>query len=268
MSTEVLQQQGGGLHATVSGNPDGEAIVFLHGGGLASWMWRPQAERLADYRCYLVDMPETGRSQGVGPFTMAGAAAAVASLIREQVPGGRAHLVGLSLGAQVGLQLLATDPGVVDRAVLSGPLVLPMRGSRLQMTLLRWLLPTRHWEAGIRLNLRSLGLSGEWLPDLRETVTTLTDDGIMRMVAENQRFRVPPGLERCAVPTLIIVGSKEPKVMRDSARAAAAAVPGAQGAFARGLGHVWNLEDPDRFSALVRAWLTGGDWPDRIEPIT
>lgn len=34
-------------------------------------------------------------------------------------------------------------------------------------------------------------------------------------------------------------------------------IPGAQGVTVPGAGHVWNLEDPERFTALVRAWAAG-----------
>ena len=54
---------------------------------------------------------------------MGRAATAVAELIRSRVGTGRAHVVGFSLGAQVGVQLLATEPKLVDRAVLSGTVI-------------------------------------------------------------------------------------------------------------------------------------------------
>ncbi len=77
----------------------GEAIVFLPGGGLSSWSWRPVAEQLSEFRCFLVALPEHGRSSDVRPFTMQLAASEVRNLIEGRC-GGRAHVVGLSLGAQ------------------------------------------------------------------------------------------------------------------------------------------------------------------------
>ena len=60
---------------------------------------------------------------------MAGAATAVAELIRSRVGTGRVHVVGFSLGAQVGVQLLATAPELVDRAVLCGTIINAMPGA-------------------------------------------------------------------------------------------------------------------------------------------
>ena len=60
----------------------------------------------------------------------------MAELIRSRVGSGRAHVVGLSLGAQVGVQLLATEPKLVDRAVLCGTVINTMPGVRLTGLLL------------------------------------------------------------------------------------------------------------------------------------
>lgn len=40
------------LHVEEHGPEAGSSIVFLHGGGGAGWMWRPQVEELKDrYHC-------------------------------------------------------------------------------------------------------------------------------------------------------------------------------------------------------------------------
>ena len=75
--------------------------------------------------------PSTGESFQRGPFEMDRAATAVAELVRSRVGTGRVHVVGHSLGAQVGAQLLATEPELVDRAVLCGTIINAMPGVRL-----------------------------------------------------------------------------------------------------------------------------------------
>ena len=60
----------------------------------------------------------------------------MAELVRSRVGTGRVHLVGLSLGAQVGTQLLAIAPELVDRAVLCGTIVDAMPVVRVTAPLL------------------------------------------------------------------------------------------------------------------------------------
>ena len=111
------------LFVRESGPVGAPAIVFLHGAYTSGWSWEPVVERMQQYRCLVPDLPHYGKSFEQGPFEMGRAAAAVAELIRSRVDTGRAHLVGLSLGAQVGVQLLATEPKLVDRAVLCGTVI-------------------------------------------------------------------------------------------------------------------------------------------------
>ena len=108
------------LFVRESGPVGAPTIVFLHGAYTSGWSWEPVVERMQQYHCLVPDLPHYGKSFEQGPFEMGRAATAVAELIRSRAGTGRAHVVGLSLGAQVGVQLLATEPKLVDRAVLCG----------------------------------------------------------------------------------------------------------------------------------------------------
>ena len=54
-------------------------------------------------------------------------------------------------------------------------------------------------------------------------------------------------------------GEREYDVMRRSALDLVAALPGARGAIARGLGHNWPVAAPDLAAATIRAWLTSSE---------
>ena len=144
------------LFVRESGPAGAPAIVFLHGGLMSGWTWDSVVGRMQEYHCLVPDLPQYGKSFQQGPFDIGRAADAVAELIRTRVQAGRAHLVGLSLGAQVGVRLLATEPQLIDRAVLAGTFVNTMPAVRLtrrlaglaaRTPLFRWLLITRHWDA-------------------------------------------------------------------------------------------------------------------------
>jgi pimeloyl-ACP methyl ester carboxylesterase len=108
------------LHLHIAGDSDAPAIVFLHGAGIPGWMWAPQLAALSPrFRCIVPDLPGHGESKSAAWVSIADTAAQVAQIIREHTRG-RAHVVGLSLGAQVVLQVLNDHPNVVDRAIMSG----------------------------------------------------------------------------------------------------------------------------------------------------
>ena len=82
-------------------------------------MWDPQIGELGDrFRCLLVDHPGHGKSPTApGPYTIAGLAdGVVAALDRVEVD--RAHVVGLSIGAMIGMALAIDHPDRVDRLAL------------------------------------------------------------------------------------------------------------------------------------------------------
>jgi len=92
------------------------------------------------------------------------------------------------------------------------------------------------------------------------------------MILENQRFRIPPGLDRVQVPALIVAGQHELAIVRRSARDLATTLPAGQGylvAFSKRAAkeHSWNLHRPDLFNAVTRAWLTDQPLPAGLIPL-
>jgi pimeloyl-ACP methyl ester carboxylesterase len=94
-------------------------IVLLHGAILSRTMWRPMVALLRDrYRCISLDLPGHGTQAGE-PFTMDAAVARVTETIDGQA-GGRAVLVGLSLGGYVAMAVAGTSPARVRGLVVAG----------------------------------------------------------------------------------------------------------------------------------------------------
>jgi pimeloyl-ACP methyl ester carboxylesterase len=269
------------LHVAEYGPQSASAktIVFLHGGGGAGWMWAPQVDALStDFHVLVPDLPEQGLSTDAGEFEIGSAARQVAELIRERAHGGRAVVVGLSEGAQVGLQLLAAEPDVVEKAVLSSPLVRPLPGGGLTSArMLRWsyrasIAPFRNVAWWIRLNMHSAaGVPDAYYDDFAESFRTLSESGFVDLMLANQRYRLPAGLSAVAVPTLVVVGEHEYAAMKGSATDIASALADAR-AFEvhhpvkRPLAqeHNWNLVEPELFTRTVRAWIEGGELPPEL----
>lgn len=94
-------------------------IVFVHGALMGRAVWRPQIDALADrYRCISVDLPGHGTQRDVA-FELDDAAAGVIRAI-DEATGGRAVLVGLSLGGYVAMTVAARHPERVRGLVIAG----------------------------------------------------------------------------------------------------------------------------------------------------
>ncbi len=101
----------------VVGPADAPAIVCLHGTRVTRTMWDPQVAGLADrYRVIALDLPGHGMLADVR-FTVERATDHVAAVI-DEAAGGRAVLVGQSLGGYVAMDVAATRPERVAGLVL------------------------------------------------------------------------------------------------------------------------------------------------------
>lgn len=125
-------------------------VVFLHALRTSRTMWRPQvaAVEAAGHRALAVDLPGHGTRMGE-EFTLEGAVQAAADAV--DAVGGRALVVGLSLGGYVGIAHAARHPGQVAGLVAASCCTRPFRPvvggwEALSRALLR--LPDR----GARLN--------------------------------------------------------------------------------------------------------------------
>lgn len=263
------------------GPQDAPAIVFLHGGGSGGWMWQAVTAALPEYRCLTPDLPEHGVHRGVGPFSMQLAAECVAQMIHERAPGGQAVVVGLSEGAQAVVQLLAQEPGVVRKAIISSALLRPVRGLGWlnSPALLRWtyklaVAPLRGSDGWIRLNMKySAGIPDAYFAQFKKDFQEMTESGFVNVMIANQTYRLPEGLKHAAAPTLVLAGTKEYGAMKQSARDLAAALPCARlGWVGERIGatmaaqHNWALTAPEVFSQTVRSWVEDRDLPEGIEP--
>lgn len=267
------------IHET--GPATAPTIIFLHGGGGAGWMWQSQLEQLQDFHCLVPDLPEQGQSAAEKPFSISGSGNLIADLIRTRAHSGKAFVVGLSEGAQITVQLLSQSPELVERAIVSSALVRPIPGAWMitpGMIALsyRWsVTPFKSNEWWMRLNMKyAAGVPEGYYQQFRQSFQDLTEDGFTNMMLENQRFRIPPGLERVHTPTLIVCGKKEYNAMHQSARDLANTIPGGQAyevIHARKMSlaeeHNWNMTAPDLFTQMVRAWFTGQPLPAELQPM-
>jgi pimeloyl-ACP methyl ester carboxylesterase len=117
-------------HWSVAGPDDAPPIVFVHGAMMGRSVWRPQVDALSDrFRVVAVDQPGHGtlRQQ---PFTLDVAVQNVVDAI-DRDAGGRAVLVGLSLGGYVAMTVAGLYPERVRGLVIAGCTREPVGMSRI-----------------------------------------------------------------------------------------------------------------------------------------
>jgi pimeloyl-ACP methyl ester carboxylesterase len=246
--TEARPAQNGVI---VAGPPGAPSIVFVHSTRLTGAMWAAQqAELSGEFRTIAIDLPAHG-ARAAEPFTLGGAADVLAIVIRDHATGGRAVVVGLSLGGYVAMALAAREPALVRGLVLSGATAEPVGTRSLPFLAL----------AGVmdRVDVDRLDRINTWF--FRSRYPRALADPIisggfwskggaqaLRAIA-GERFL--PRLAAYPGPTLVLNGELDVIFRLASPTFAAAAVDARRVRLA-GATHLANLDRPLVFSEAVR----------------
>lgn len=125
----------------VAGPSNASAIVFVHATRLTRGMWAAQVAGLSDtYRVITLDLPGHG-TRSHERFTLDDAADAVGQVI-DEAAGGRAIVVGLSLGGYVAMHLAGRTPERVRGLILAGTSTEPAGILAAPYRALAWVMAT------------------------------------------------------------------------------------------------------------------------------
>lgn len=255
------------LYVKESGTPGAPSIIFLHGVGASGWMWKPQIATLADFHCITVDLPGHGKSNPIQWVSLRDTADQVAAVIEQYATNGRAHVVGLSLGGHIALELLEHHTDVLKRVVISGVTAEPMPNRFLLPLQLRLTTFGMKRRGLVERQAKAMHLSPDMQADFTENLLAMDMQAYRRIWEEVVDFRLSPRLRDVHTPTLITAGGNESKIIIQAVSALSLLMPNAQGRLAPGRGHGWNVEVPDLFSAMVRAWVTDTPLPSELQKI-
>lgn len=245
-------------------------VIFLHGGESCHLEFSRVTPFLTDdYEILLVDLPGHSRSKAI-PFSFDNAVNALSNLIKTQVKSGKAHIVGLSLGGFVGLELARRCSDLVLSLWCTG--CAPFSGYRLwlrsQSLLLSGIIAVAGRLASESVFWASLGV--ERIPGLRAEVQNNQNITTLRPVFD-ELVSVTLGnlAEIQGVRIAIIAGGKQDNV-EDTAEAGEvmrSRNPECNAFVVRKAIHWWSLQLPEVFAQGVRAWVEGSEMPKEYEPL-
>lgn len=257
----------------------GPPLLLLHGVGNSAQTWAGVLDRLSGSHTVIApDLLGHGASDKPrGDYSIAGYANGMRDLLAvldvEQVT-----VVGHSFGGGIALQFAYQFPEMVQRLVLVGSGGL---GPDLSATLRMATVPGAEAvlgalaavSGGLRTGLRVVEGAGSalgWkrmsdLAEAADAILALRDVSARRAFVRTLRGVVDAhgqavtALDRLylanSVPMLVVWGSRDPIVPAAHAQALRSLVPTARVEVFEGAGHWPHLDDPDRFSAVLREFL-------------
>ena len=229
----------------------------MHGAYEDSRIWRRQLEDLsADFTVFAWDAPGCGGSDDPPPdFTGQDLGDALAGFLREAVPG-RPHVLGLSMGSGIALELYRAHPSVLASLLLVSAYA-GWAGS----------LPPEEVERRYAQVLAELDQPAEqfipvWLPTLftehadpaavQETSAIMADfhpGGMRALLNANAHADYRDVLPTIAVPTLLLYGTDDVRSPQSVAREMNRRIPGSTLVMIPDVGHMAAVEAPAAFNA-------------------
>jgi pimeloyl-ACP methyl ester carboxylesterase len=246
---------------------EGSALLLLHAGIADRRMWDDAWPMLTPrHRVIRFDLRGYGETPlPDGPFVYAADAAALLGELGVQ----RAHVLGVSMGAGVALDLALARPEVVDRLVLVAPGLPGWKWSqgmddfdeaetaaleRGDLDEASWI-NVRHWVDGVGRP------GGEADPSIRQRVFEMQKRAFEAdneaaeggwLVSDRQS-----NLGEVRSPTLLVVGELDQPDFLAIGRRMAESIPDARLEVMPGVAHLPPMEAPDAFSRLVLDFLSG-----------
>ena len=237
------------------------AVVFLHGLGTTSRMWHEHGRLLPEFDCLYPDLPGHGAAHDRPWVSLPQTAAEVAALI-EGTPQRRAHVVGLSLGGAVAIELMNTRPELLDRVIVDGASGISWRFTPLLVAAAALTSPILHSLPFMRLVAQVLSIKADRRPGFYDEFRLVEGGSFRRSV----RHALAARLRNTAFagPVLLLAGEHDIGATRVSNATLASLLPDATARYAPGTWHAWVGTDPDLHRATIRAFLRAEPLPDGL----
>src|SRR5947209_6933890 len=256
----VITNNGYMIGYALAGAGEATPIVFLHGVGSDKSAWAPQLKHFGEERrAVAFDYPGYGESDCAPDGTTRDDYAWAILSGMHELAIDRAHICGLSLGGVVAIAMhhhapercasliladtFAEHPdgrAIYERGVAASENMRMFAESRVDVLLAQPADPAVRSEvietmARIDPAAYRIGAEAVWLADQRERATAIR------------------------VPTLVLCGAEDRVTPPPLSSALTKLIPGAQYDAVERAGHLSNLECPDAFNTLVRAFVRGVD---------
>jgi pimeloyl-ACP methyl ester carboxylesterase len=278
---------GGHVHFVDFGGPDdAPTVVLVHGLGGSHLNWDLFAPLLRPHaRVLALDLPGFGKSEPGGRRTSVHENVKVLDRFLRDIAGTPAVLVGNSMGGMISILQAAENPDTVNGLVLldaavPGPrraldpivavifamYAIPLVGERFLWARRRRSTPLRQ----VRDTMRLCGVDPDALPahtidrsvaliEGRQDVPAMDKAfldaarSLLRLLVDPRRYR--RAMDSIQAPVLLVQGDKDRLVPAAAGRDVAARHPHWQYLELAGVGHVPQLQVPDRLASEVLSWL-------------
>ena len=201
------------------GNKNNNTIMLLHGGGLSWWNYREIAEKLQNKYHIILPILD-GHSDSDRSFTsIEDNAQEIIDFVKNNC-GGHIHLIGgLSLGAQILLEILSRKKDICSYAIIESALVIPMNTTHklIKPTFsMSYGLISKKWFSKLQFN--SLRIKKELFDEYYRDTCKIGKEDMIAFMEANSKYEIKSSLKDTDAKVVVVVGDKERAIMKKSAQ--------------------------------------------------
>jgi pimeloyl-ACP methyl ester carboxylesterase len=253
----------GKYHIAFERKGKGPALILLHGALADSRVWRRQLDVLSnEFTTVAWDAPGCGQSSDPPEtFTPSDFADCLAEFLHK-INISHPHVLGLSFGGGLALALYRNNPDIPRTLVLAstyagwkGSLRRETVDERLQKGLAQSNLPANQVVEAWLPTLYSKSAPPGQIDELKTIMSEFHPQGMRAMLLAFAKADLRIILPNIHVPTLLLYGDADQRSPLSIAQKLNAAIEVSRLVVLPGIGHVSNIEAPERFNNEVMRFL-------------
>jgi len=249
------------MNYIIEGKENNTLLVFVNGAGVSKWMWEYQKSFCNEYKCIFFDLPGHGDNSNIDFTTIEEASLFIVELIKKESEDNKGIVIGLSIGAQIVLNLLKSYNEYISKAVIISGLNKPMQGySFLLKPMVAMSMPLIKNKSFSKLQFNQLSLPEEWFEDYYNDSLKVSKETLMNITKENMAFNFDEVVN--GIPAMILAGEREKGIMKKSALKTTKYIKDSKYYIVKGAGHGIPYENPEIFNRLLINFLSSNNITD------
>jgi pimeloyl-ACP methyl ester carboxylesterase len=242
-----------------TGNRNDPTIILLHRCGLSWWSLKPIIEQLKDKYHIITPILDGHGEDGSTTFvSIEDSANKLINYIDTQYRGKVFAIGGLSIGAQIVVEVLTQRYDIADYAIIESALVYPIKGISL-MTV-----PTYKLFFGLikmkwfsKLQAKAMLVPDKMFEQYYNDSLKITRQSLINITLSNGTYNLKSSISKTQAKVMIIAGEKEMSIMKKSANRLHDTIAGSELFIIPNMGHgEISLLHPKKYVELIYTFIT------------
>lgn len=193
--------------------------MLLHGGGLSWWNYREAAVQLQHQYHVILPILDGHAGSNADFTTIEDCAANILRWIQEHLNGHVLMIGGLSLGAQVALEMLAQKPDICQYALIESANVVPSKFTHNMIKpMFQSCYGLLHQKWFAKVQFQSLRLPETLFEDYFQDTCRISKENYISFIQASTMYALKDSIKNTLAHVSIFVGEKEYSGMRKSAK--------------------------------------------------